>query len=82
MNFILVTGRTPCRNSFCALCGESVSNSYLREIGTHLYYCDHECYADHCDRVTGLSAHTRATMVALTPKHPKETSEAGLMLIT
>jgi hypothetical protein len=82
MKFILVNGRTPCRNSACALCAESIGNSYLREMGTQLYYCDQVCYADHCKRVMDLSNHTRESLVALAPKRAKNTSEAELMLTT
>jgi len=48
MRFVLVNGRTPCLKSICVLCGEPISASYLREVGTQLTYCDHDCYADHC----------------------------------
>jgi hypothetical protein len=66
MNFILVNDRTPCRQSFCALCGGSIGDSYLREIGTRLCYCDHDCYANHHDSaVIALADHTRATLAAL-----------------
>jgi hypothetical protein len=82
MKFILVNGRTPFRNSTCALCGESISNSYLREMGTQLYYCDQSCYADHCKRVVDLSNNTRAAPVAVAPKRMKKASEAELMLTT
>jgi hypothetical protein len=37
-----------CPQSVCVLCCEPIGASYLREIGTHLPYCDHNCYADHC----------------------------------
>jgi hypothetical protein len=30
------------------MCDQPIAASYLREIGTHLTYCDHNCYADHC----------------------------------
>ena len=30
------------------MCEKPIVGSYLREIGTHLTYCDHDCYADHC----------------------------------
>jgi hypothetical protein len=30
------------------MCDQPVEKNYLREIGTHLIYCDHDCYADHC----------------------------------
>ena len=82
MNFILVSGRTPCRNSVCALCGESIGNSYLREMGTLLYYCDQRCYADHCDRVMELSDRTRAAYAALAPSRLKGPPEAERMLTT
>jgi hypothetical protein len=49
MRFILVNGRTPRPQSCCVMCDQPVEKSYLREIGTHLIYCDHDCYADHCE---------------------------------
>jgi hypothetical protein len=48
MRFILVNGREPRRQSFCAMCNQPIGPSYLREIGTYLTYCNHDCYADHC----------------------------------
>jgi hypothetical protein len=48
MRFILVNGRTPRPHSICVGCERPVRTSYLREVGTHLIYCDHNCYADHC----------------------------------
>jgi hypothetical protein len=47
MKFVLVNGRTPRTQSFCALCCESIGESYLRNIATQLAYCNHECYVDH-----------------------------------
>jgi hypothetical protein len=44
MKFVLVNGRTPRPQSFCALCCEPIGQSYLREISTRLSYCDHMCY--------------------------------------
>jgi hypothetical protein len=41
MNFMLVNGRTPRPQSFCARCCEPIGASYLREIATRLSYCDH-----------------------------------------
>jgi hypothetical protein len=82
MNFVLVNGRIPCRNSVCALCGESIRKSYLRELGTQLYYCDHECYADHCNRVMDLSSYTRAAMAALVPNRAKKSPKAKFVLTT
>ena len=75
MKFILVNGRTPRRSAGCALCGKSISNSYLRETGTQLYYCDQSCYSDHCKRVVDVAYRTRGALVALAPNrvktHPK-----------
>jgi len=79
MNFILVNGRMPCKQSSCVLCGEPIGASYLREIGTRLFYCDQDCYADHCNSaVMALTNRTRASLVALAPYPVKERSEAEL----
>jgi hypothetical protein len=48
MRFVLVNGRAPRPQSFCVLCCEPIGMSYLREIGTRLSYCDHNCFAQHC----------------------------------
>jgi hypothetical protein len=79
MNFILVNGRTPCRNSACALCGGSIGNSYLRELGTQLYYCNQSCYVDHCSKVMDLAGHTRAALVAPVPTLAKKPFKAELI---
>jgi hypothetical protein len=70
MKFVLVNGRTPCTQSFCVMCDEPIGAGYLREIGTQLCYCDHDCYADPprsrsniaklLDRVTALPSVPRA----------------------
>ena len=79
MNFILVNGRTPCKQCSCTLCGERIGASYLREIGTQLCYCDHDCYADHCkSAVQALSNFAEAYSVALAPHLATERSEAEL----
>jgi hypothetical protein len=54
MRFIMVNGRTPCAKSVCVLCEKPISAGYLREIATHLTYCGHDCYADHCDSAIRL----------------------------
>jgi hypothetical protein len=48
MRFVLVNGRSPRPRCFCAMCDQPIALSYLREIGTNLTYCSHDCYADHC----------------------------------
>jgi hypothetical protein len=49
MRFILVNGRSPRRQAFCAMCNQPIEKTYLREAGTQLIYCDQDCYADHCE---------------------------------
>jgi hypothetical protein len=78
MIFILVNGRTPCKQCTCALCGERIGASYLREIGTQLCYCDHDCYVGHCNSaVMALTNRTRAAaLVGLAPYRSNARSEA------
>jgi hypothetical protein len=39
MRYIVVNGRTPAPNAFCALCTEKIGETYCREIDTRLLYC-------------------------------------------
>jgi hypothetical protein len=49
MNFVLVNGRTPHRESFCGLCCQRIGDDgYVRDIRTRLCYCRVTCYAVHC----------------------------------
>ena len=62
MRFILVNGRTPCRRSVCTLCCKPIALNYLREIETHLFYCDDRCYAEHCaGTVLAFQNHAKAS---------------------
>jgi len=62
MRFVLVNGRTPRTQSLCTLCCEPIGESYLRDIGTQLPYCDHTCYVDHCKApVLALQYHAMAS---------------------
>ena len=66
MKFILVNGRTPCRQSTCALCARPIGTNYLREIATRLPYCDADCYTEHCvGAILVLENHARETHAAL-----------------
>jgi hypothetical protein len=66
VRFILVNGRTPCRQSTCALCSRPIGTNYLREIATRLPYCDADCYADHyVGAIRALEKHASATRAAL-----------------
>ncbi len=61
MRFILVNGRTPRPQSFCAMCNQPIGASYLREVGTHLIYCDPDCFTEHCSSAALLlESHARA----------------------
>jgi hypothetical protein len=61
MKFVLVNGRTLNPKSFCALCCESIGESYLRDLSTRCSYCDHPCYLGH----RRLAAFTQATRKGL-----------------
>jgi hypothetical protein len=77
MKFALVNGRTPGKQCSCVLCGERIGTGYLREIGTGLFYCDHDCYADHRkSAVMALASLARVSLGLLTPSQMKERSEA------
>lgn len=62
MRYVLVNGRTPCRQSYCVQCCEPIGATYLREIGTRLPYCNHDCYAAHCNSAIQLiENHSKAS---------------------
>ena len=77
MKFVLVSDRTPNKQSFCVLCRGPIGRGYLREVGTGLFYCNHDCYTDHC-RSAGhaLANLTRASLGFLAPRQLKVQSEA------
>ena len=54
MKFVLVNGRRPCAKPVCVMCERPISSGYLREIGTYLTYCNHDCYSDHCNSAIRL----------------------------
>jgi hypothetical protein len=55
VKFVMVNGRTPFRQSFCALCCERIGEGgYLRDIRTRLCYCGEACYALKCDNAAML----------------------------
>jgi hypothetical protein len=62
VRFVLVYERSPCPQAFCVMCDQPIGASYLREVGTHLTYCDHNCYAAHCESAfLLLERHARAS---------------------
>ena len=62
MKFVLVNGRTPRLQSFCAVCRKPIGESYLRELTTRLSYCDDICYAGQCEVAAPmLQKHARAS---------------------
>ena len=62
VKFVLVNGRRPRPESFCALCCKPIGDSYLRDIATRLSYCDHKCYVGHRKgAVPALLNHARAS---------------------
>ncbi|SHN68958.1 hypothetical protein [Bradyrhizobium erythrophlei] len=79
MRFILVNGRTPFGRFTCAKCGEAISNSYLREMTTHLYYCDQSCYSEHCVKA---ALTLKVAPVGLAPVRNKRSAEGDLTAST
>jgi hypothetical protein len=62
MKFVLVNGRGPRPETWCALCCEPIGESYLRELTTRLSYCSHECFLGHCKlAVSALTERARAS---------------------
>ena len=62
MKFVLVNGRRPRPEAWCALCCEPIGESYLRELTTRLSYCSHECYLGHGKlAVSALTERARAS---------------------
>jgi len=62
MRFVMVNGRTPRSQSFCAVCCEPIEANYLREIATQLPYCDRKCYLNRSMRIVpALQYHARAS---------------------
>ena len=62
MKFVVVNGRTPSPQSFCAVCCDPIGESYLRELATGLSYCDHSCYFGNCKTAfPALQYHARAS---------------------
>jgi hypothetical protein len=62
MKFVLVNGRTPRPQSFCALCCRPIGESYLRDLATRLSYCDDNCYSGSCRvAVPALQKQARAS---------------------
>jgi hypothetical protein len=45
MRCIVVNGAKLKAEALCAHCGNKVGESYVREIGTGLIYCDFHCYS-------------------------------------
>jgi hypothetical protein len=54
MRFVLVNGRTPFRQLFCAQCWDPIGSGYLRDIMTRSCYCDITCYARHSSGAVAL----------------------------
>ena len=44
MRFVIINERTPRGSSTCAHCGKSITRGYLRDLTSHLPYCDNACF--------------------------------------
>ena len=77
MKFVLVNDRKLAKQSSCVLCSEPIGTAYLRELGTGLFYCDHDCYADHCKSTAQALANLApASLSFCAPSQMKWQSEA------
>jgi hypothetical protein len=76
MKFILVNDRKPAKQSSCVLCSEPIGTAYLRELGTGLFYCDHDRYADHCKSAAQALYLAPASLSFCAPSQMKGQSEA------
>jgi len=76
MRFILVNGRAPRPRSLCVMCDQPVGTNYLREVGTQLIYCDHDCYAAHCESAA-LLLDNQATASLNNPAFKGEAARSG-----
>jgi len=62
MQFVLVNGRSPRPDSSCALCCETIGESYLRELTSHRPDHNYEWYLGYCKlSFAGRKKHARAS---------------------
>jgi hypothetical protein len=47
IKFVVVNGRLPHPQPFCAMCNGPIEQAYVRDIPTRLYYCDQRCFRGH-----------------------------------
>ena len=78
MRFVVVNGRTPRTQSFCATCCEPIGENYLREIPTRLSYCDRNCYLGRSMRIVPAQQHHSR---AHTPP-PAQTTQVAIANLT
>jgi hypothetical protein len=45
MRCVIVNGAKLKAQACCARCGRPIGDSYIREIGSRLIYCDFHCYS-------------------------------------
>jgi len=61
MQFILVCDRAP-KDAYCALCTAKITDSYLKELSTELFYCSVEHFYGHCQvAMLAIEHHARLT---------------------
>lgn len=82
MRFVLVNERSPRQQASCVSCDEPIGTGYLREIGTHLTYCNHDCYEDHCSSaflvLEGRAGASGAALPAIRRAHGPEGSSLDI----
>jgi hypothetical protein len=78
MRFVLVKERSPRRQAFCVSCDGPIRAGYLREIGTRLTYCNHDCYEDHCQSALSVLESQARVSRAASPSVRRAHEQEGL----
>lgn len=78
MRYILVVGRVPKVNNFCACCQSTLDHGYLRELDTRIKYCGVDCYEFHCEASTSVMGNINADVAKALCVLPRPTRIAGV----
>src|SRR5262249_25381911 len=70
IKFVLVNGRTPRPQSFCALCCEAIGESYLRELTTRLGDAHAIAQKSARNRVFAKMVDCRESLLCREPNYP------------
>jgi hypothetical protein len=68
MRCVLVNGARLKAPASCAHCGNKISGSYVREVGTRIVYCDFRCYNAAVEISIGMLSHRTPMLSAWTKR--------------